>query len=59
MIPKKSQPSKWRLIVDLSHPSGASVNDGIDQSLCSLMNTSVDEAAHANLKLVEALYLSN
>ena len=29
VIPKKGQPGKWRLIVDLSSPWGASVNDGI------------------------------
>ena len=27
VIPKKHQPGKWRLIVDLSSPDGASVND--------------------------------
>ena len=26
VIPKKHQPGKWRMIVDLSSPSGASVN---------------------------------
>ena len=30
VIPKKGQPGKWRLIVDLSSPQGHSVNDGID-----------------------------
>ena len=44
VIPKPHQPGKWRLIVDLSHPKGASVNDGIDPALCSLVYTSVDEA---------------
>ena len=44
VIPKPHQPGKWRLIVDLSHPKGASVNDGIDPALCSLTYTSVDEA---------------
>ena len=29
VIPKKGQPGKWRRIVDLSSPWGASVNDGI------------------------------
>lgn len=51
VIPKKSQPGKWRLIVDLSHPKGSSVNDGIDPSLCSLSYTSVDEAANRILQL--------
>ena len=27
VIPKPHQPGKWRLIVDLSDPSGGSVND--------------------------------
>jgi len=29
VIPKKGQPGKWQLIIDLSSPSGYSVNDGI------------------------------
>ena len=44
VIPKPHQPGKWRLIVDLSYPKGASVNDGVDPELCSLTYTSVDEA---------------
>ena len=44
VIPKSHQPGKWRLIVDLSHPAGSSVNDGIDPELCTLRYTSVDEA---------------
>ena len=36
VIPKSSQPGKWRLIVDLSSPEGASVNVGINQELCSM-----------------------
>ena len=40
----KNQPGRWRLIVDLSHPKGASVNDGIESELCSLSYTSVDAA---------------
>ena len=45
VIPKNHQPGKWRLIVDLSHPQGGSVNDGIEPELCSLRYTSVEEAA--------------
>ena len=45
VIPKKHQPGKWRLIVDLSSPTGASVNDFIDPSLCSLKYASVDDPA--------------
>lgn len=44
VIPKNHQPGKWRLIVDLSHPDGESVNDGIERELCTLKYTSVDEA---------------
>ena len=44
VIPKSHQPGKWRLIVDLSHPRGASVNDGIEPELCTLRYTSVDAA---------------
>ena len=45
VIPKKHQPGKWRLIVDLSSPKGASTNDFISPSLCSLSYASVDDAA--------------
>lgn len=45
VIPKKYQPGKWRLIVDLSSPDGASVNDFIDPELCSLSYASVEDAA--------------
>jgi len=31
VIPKRGQPGKWRLIVDLSSPRGLSVNDGIER----------------------------
>ena len=46
VIPKRHQPGKWRLIVDLSRPEGKSVNDGISKELSSLRYTSVDDAAH-------------
>ena len=51
VIPKKHQPGKWRLIVDLSHPRGASINDGVDSQLCSLSYTSVEAAATKVLEL--------
>ena len=35
-IPKCNQPDKWWLIVDLSHPTSRSVNDGIPRTFCSL-----------------------
>ena len=44
VIPKPHQLGKWRLIVDLSHPDGSSVNDGIEPELCSLTYQSVDDA---------------
>ena len=50
VIPKKHQPGKWRLIVDLSHPKNHSVNDGIEPELCSLSYTSVDEAVRRVVK---------
>ena len=34
--PQKSQSNKWKLIVDLSHLTGHSVNDGIPKDLCGL-----------------------
>ena len=44
LIPKRHQPNSWRMIVDLSCPSGSSVNDGIDPSLASVCYASVDNA---------------
>ena len=44
VIPKSSS-NKWRLIVDLSAPDGASVNDGVDSSLTSLSYVGVEDAA--------------
>ena len=44
VIPKKHQPNKWRLIVDLSSPLGRSINDGILSSLCSVRYAGIDEA---------------
>ena len=43
VIPK-GQTGKWRLIVDLSHPKGHSVNDGISAHLCSLQYVTIDKA---------------
>lgn len=45
VIPKRHQPGKWRLILDLSHPPGYSVNDGIAKELATLQYASVDDAA--------------
>lgn len=50
VIPKPHQPGKWRLIVDLSHPKGASVNDGIEPELCTLTYASIDNATSVILQ---------
>ena len=44
VIPKSHQPGKWRLIVALSHPEGAIVNDGIEKEICSLTYSSLYDA---------------
>ena len=51
VIPKPHQPGKWRLIVDLSHPNGQSVNDGVSSELCSLTYASIDQAASIIVRL--------
>ena len=43
VIPKGST-GKWRLILDLSAPGGFSVNDNIDETLCSLSYISIEDA---------------
>ena len=45
VIPKKSKPGKWRLIIDLFIPNGHSINDGIEKELCSLSYVSIDADA--------------
>ena len=45
VIPKKGQTNKWRLIMDLSSPTGHSVNDGIEKELCSFHYPSISDAA--------------
>ena len=47
VIPKGHTPGKFRLITDLSHPQGFSVNDGIDPATCSLSYVTVDTVAQA------------
>ena len=42
VIPKGHQSNKWWLIVDLSHPVGHSVNDGISKQSCCLKYITVD-----------------
>ena len=58
VIPKKHQPGKWRLIVDMSHPEGRSANDGIEPELCSLKYISVDDAVRLVLELGQGTLLA-
>ena len=51
VIPKRHKLNKWWLIVDLSSPGGASVNDRIDKEMCSLSYTSVDTVVEKILDL--------
>ena len=44
VIPKRNNPNKWRLIIDLSSPRGRSINDSIDESISSIHYTSIDDA---------------
>ena len=43
IIPKKHQPDKWHLILDLSHPEGHSVNDGVPKDPFSVQYMKVDD----------------
>ena len=58
IIPKKNKPGKWRLIVDLSAPEEASVNDGIEKETCSLSYISVDTVADRVLNLGQGALLA-
>ena len=51
VIPKNHHPDKWRLITDLSHPQGQSINDGIQPHLCSLSYVTIDDAILSIIKL--------
>ena len=57
VIPK-GQTGKWRLIVDLSHPKGHSVNDGIPKALCSLKYITIDEAIKEIVQLGQGALLA-
>ena len=43
VISEKHQPGKWRLILYLSSPAGASVNDGIPKDVSSVQYMSLDD----------------
>ena len=49
VIPKKHKPDRWRLILDLSAPDRASVNDGISKEDSSLSYVSIDDITHCIL----------
>ena len=51
VIPKRHQPNKWCLIVDLSHPLDCSVNDGIPKLLYSLSYITIDNAIKKIIEL--------
>ena len=58
VIPKPDKPGKWRLILDLSSPDGASVNDGISSTYSSLSYVTVDEIVEEVLKIGQGCYLA-
>ena len=58
VVPKGHTPGRWRLITDLSHPEGESVNDGIKAELCSLKYTSVKAVAAAAQRLGQGAQLA-
>ncbi len=58
VIPKKSNPNKWRLILDLSFPHGKSVNDGVSKDLSSLNYVSVDEIVSHILQLSQGAVMA-
>ena len=59
VIPKGHTPGKWRLITDLSHPEGNSVNEGIEPRLVSISYISVEavEIAARHLALLAKVHI--
>ena len=51
LVPKGHRGDAWRMIIDLSYPSGRSVDYFIPSDLCSLCSPSVDEAVDFILEL--------
>ena len=47
VIPKSGKPGRWRLILDLSAPLGASINTGISPELSSIRYARVEHAVRA------------
>lgn len=51
VIPKRKQEGKWRLILDLSSPTGNSVNDGISKDKYSVQYMQVEDIINAIMEL--------
>ena len=49
VIPKKGKVNKWRLILDLSLPTGQSVNNGILKEDCGLVAAKIIELGKGTL----------
>ena len=49
VVPKIT-PGKWKLILDLLSPEGHSVNDGINEALCSLSYVTFENAVKAVIR---------
>ena len=58
VIPKNHQTGKWRIMVGLSSPDKASINDTISQELCSLSYVSVDDVVRLVLELGQGSMLT-
>ena len=59
VIPKNHKPNKWRLTVDLSYPTGHSMNDRISTHLRTLTYITVDTAIEHILTLGAGTQLAN
>ena len=57
VIPKKHQPGKWRLILNLFSPDGHSVNDGIRKDPFMVQYMKVDDTIDGIMSLGRALCL--
>ena len=58
IIPKSGPPCRWRMIVGLSSPSNASVNDGISAILASVRYARIDDAVRFLLRFSSPLPLA-
>ena len=57
-IPKKFA-NEWRLILDVSHPEGRSVNDGTDPSKCHTQYCKVDDAINVIVAAAQVALISH